>query len=467
MNNKIIVAIIILISLAIFAWLVDYGWKNRYGSPETYQESLPKTLTVNYQDEDLTLKENDVFTVPIWQKIPVVELELSHQITEKPWPKGLIPAVKVQAFHNGKDIYFKMTWEDDQADTTVSVDAFTDGCAVAVPLDAEAPLRSIMMGFSSPVNIWHWKAEKDIQYWQGETNLQTVPSDFTYPFESEEILSVSVPELESAVTDLLAQRAGSLTRKDNQIVQGRGAWHNGTWSVLFRRSLKTDNSQQDCQFPWGKHSASFAVWDGSQNDRGSRKSLSDWVNLQIESPKPKKSVDAQVKGNNSNTQVHKTSWIEKLGAFSLLNTAHGKALESQPIEVETEPRIIDIIAKRFEYTPNRVSVQKGELVTLRMESLDVTHGLYLDGYGIDIKARPGLIGKATFVADKTGRFSFRCSETCGEFHPYMIGFFDVSPNNRFNLFVWLIGITFMIMLGLVLLKGKQEKGVETNVGTEQ
>ncbi len=467
MNNKIIVAIIILISLAIFAWLVDYGWKNRYGSPETYQESLPKTLTVNYQDEDLTLKENDVFTVPIWQKIPVVELELSHQITEKPWPKGLIPAVKVQAFHNGKDIYFKMTWEDDQADTTVSVDAFTDGCAVAVPLDAEAPLRSIMMGFSSPVNIWHWKAEKDIQYWQGETNLQTVPSDFTYPFESEEILSVSVPELESAVTDLLAQRAGSLTRKDNQIVQGRGAWHNGTWSVLFRRSLKTDNSQQDCQFPWGKHSVSFAVWDGSQNDRGSRKSLSDWVNLQIESPKPKKSVDAQVKGNNSNTQVHKTSWIEKLGAFSLLNTAHGKALESQPIEVETEPRIIDIIAKRFEYTPNRVSVQKGELVTLRMESLDVTHGLYLDGYGIDIKARPGLIGKATFVADKTGRFSFRCSETCGEFHPYMIGFFDVSPNNRFNLFVWLIGITFMIMLGLVLLKGKQEKGVETNVGTEQ
>ena len=407
MNNKIIIAIIILVSLGVFMWLVDYGWQNRYGSPETYQLSVPETLTANFQDEDLAFKEDDVFAVPIWRKIPVVELALSHQITEKPWPKGLISAVKVQAFHNGKDIFFKMTWEDDQANTTVSVDTFTDGCAVAIPLDAEAPVRSIMMGFSSPVNIWHWKAEKDIQYWQGKTNLQTVYSDFTYPFENQEILSVTVPELKSAVTDMLAQRAGSLTRKENQIVQGRGLWQNGTWSVVFKRSLITNDSQQDCQFPWGEYSASFAVWDGDQSDRGSRKSISDWVNLQIEKPKPDNSAGTQVKGGNSNTHSHKTSWFEKFGAYSLLSTAHGAASESQSVEVEKEPRIINVTAKRFEYTPNRISVQKGELITIRMESLDVTHGLYLDGYGINIKARPGLIGKATFVADKPGRVSFR------------------------------------------------------------
>jgi cytochrome c oxidase subunit 2 len=102
-----------------------------------------------------------------------------------------------------------------------------------------------------------------------------------------------------------------------------------------------------------------------------------------------------------------------------------------------------------------------------MESLDVTHGLYLDGYGINIKARPGLIGKATFVADKPGRFSFRCSETCGEFHPYMIGFLEVTPNTRFNLFLWAIGIAFVLILGLVLCRSKQENGVETNVETER
>lgn len=466
MNNKIIVAIIILISLGIFVWLVDYGWKNRYGSPETYQEIPMVTLAVNYQDEELNLNEDRIFDIPVWQKLPIVELALSYQITEKPWPKGLIPAVKVQAFHNGKDIFFKMTWEDDQADTTVSVDTFSDGCAIAVPLDAEAPVRSIMMGFSSPVNIWHWKAEKDKQYWQNQKNLQPVSSDFSYPFENQEILSLSISELTSAVTDLLAQRAGSLTRKDNQIVQGRGQWHNGTWNVLFKRSLQTDNSQQDCQFLWGKHTASFAVWDGDQNDRGSRKSLSSWVNLKIEQPTPKKTAGNQVQSDNGNIHSHRISWFDKLGKFSLLSTANGAALDSESVNHEKEPRIINVTAKRFEYQPNRISVQKGELITIRMESLDVTHGFYLDGYGIDIKARPGLIGKATFVADKPGRFSFRCSETCGEFHPYMIGFFEVLPNNRFSLFIRIIGITFVIILSLVLLKSKHEKGVETNVAAE-
>jgi cytochrome c oxidase subunit 2 len=398
--------------------------------------------------------------------MPVVELELSHQITEKPWPKGLIPALKVQAFHNGKDIFFKMTWEDDQANKTVSVDTFTDGCAVAMPLDAEAPVRSIMMGFSSPVNIWHWKAEKDKQYWHDRNKIQPVSSDYTYPFEKQEILSVSTPELKSAVTDLLAQRAGSLTRKDKQIVHGRGLWKDGTWNVLFKRSLKTDDSQQDCQFPWGMHSASFAVWDGDQSDRGSRKSISDWVKLQIEPPKPEKSVGRQVKDGEGKAHSQRASWFWNLRKISLLSTADAADSQSQPVRSEKEPRIINVIAKRFEYQPNRISVQKGELITLRMESLDVTHGLYLDGYGIDMKARPGLIGKATFVADKPGRFSFRCSETCGEFHPYMIGLFEVLPNNRFGLFIWIIGISFVTILSLVLFKGRNEKGVETNVAAE-
>ncbi|MBW8003008.1 MAG: hypothetical protein FVQ80_13485 [Planctomycetes bacterium] len=466
MNNKITVAIIIMLTLGVFTWLANYGWKNRYGSPETYEVIAPEVVTVGYYAEDLALKEADVFA-QIWQKLPSAEIVLSHQIIEQPWPKGSTPLVKVQAFHNGKDIFFRMTWNDDQADTAVSIHAFVDGCAVAVPLDAEAPVRSIMMGFSSPVNIWQWQANKDMQHWQGKTGVPDLDVDFVYPFEEKEIFSVSIPEVKSAVTDLLAQRAGSLTQKETQAVQGRGIWRNGIWNVVFKRSLITNDSEQDCQFIGRKQMAAFAVWDGDQGDRGSRKSMSEWVNLQIEPAESKKSAENQLLDDNNITSVHKVSWIDKLRSLSLISTAYGETLENQSVQINKEPRLINLIAKRFEYTPNRISIRKGERVTIRMESLDVTHGFYLDGYGIDIKARPGLIGKATFVADKSGRFSFRCSETCGEFHPYMIGFIEVSPNSRFSFFVWSIGITFVVMLGLVLLKGKQEKGIETNVGTEQ
>lgn len=95
-------------------------------------------------------------------------------------------------------------------------------------------------------------------------------------------------------------------------------------------------------------------------------------------------------------------------------------------------RHIEIDARKFAYTPGKIVVNKGDKVTIDVISHDVTHGFYLDGYGIKMKARPAGDGATvTFVADKTGKFWFRCSETCGVFHPFMIGEFVVEPNSRF------------------------------------
>jgi heme/copper-type cytochrome/quinol oxidase subunit 2 len=331
-------------------------------------------------------------------------------------------------------------------------------------MEADAPLRAIMMGFSSPVNIWHWQADKDIQFWEDREAAPTIRSDFRYPFEQEEILSVTTPELKSAVADMLAQRAGSLTNKTVQRVQGRGLWNGGSWSVVFSRSLTTDDSQFDCQFPWGQRLAAFAVWDGDQDQRGGRKSMSQWVTLQIEKPAGVKA--AHSKPSDADVHTEGLSWMDRISSFSLLSSAHASSAENRPNLSDAESRVITIEAKRFEYVPNRIFVRKGEVVTLRMESLDVTHGLYLDGYGVNIKANPGVVAKATFVADKPGRFTFRCSETCGEFHPYMIGFLEVTPNRRFNLFLLAIGAAFVVILGVLLLRPQQEKGAAENAGTE-
>lgn len=109
-----------------------------------------------------------------------------------------------------------------------------------------------------------------------------------------------------------------------------------------------------------------------------------------------------------------------------------------------EERFFEIKAKKFSYTPNIIKVNRGDVVRIRLISEDVHHGLYLDGYGINTSARPGQDGSLKFVADKTGRFSFRCSVTCGEFHPYMIGYLKVEPNSRFLTYLFLA-----LALGLV------------------
>lgn len=109
-----------------------------------------------------------------------------------------------------------------------------------------------------------------------------------------------------------------------------------------------------------------------------------------------------------------------------------------------EERLLEIRAKKFSYTPNIIKVNKGDVVKIRLISEDVHHGFYLDGYGVRTSAHPGQDGNLKFVADRTGRFSFRCSVTCGEFHPYMVGYLVVGPNSRFLVFVFLT-----IALGIV------------------
>ena len=102
-----------------------------------------------------------------------------------------------------------------------------------------------------------------------------------------------------------------------------------------------------------------------------------------------------------------------------------------------EDKFFEIKAKKFSYTPNIIKVNRGDIVNIRLLSEDVHHGFYLDGYAVKTSAYPGEAGSLKFIADKTGRFSFRCSVTCGEFHPYMVGYLTVGPNSRFNIFVLL------------------------------
>ncbi len=120
-----------------------------------------------------------------------------------------------------------------------------------------------------------------------------------------------------------------------------------------------------------------------------------------------------------------------------------------------ETRFIEVRAKKFAYEPHRIEVNRGDEVTIRLISEDVTHGLYLDGYQMMTQAHPGQDGSITFVASRSGRFVFRCSVTCGEFHPFMVGHLLVRPNNRFWLFVLLVVAAGLASLGAVLVKKKR------------
>lgn len=86
---------------------------------------------------------------------------------------------------------------------------------------------------------------------------------------------------------------------------------------------------------------------------------------------------------------------------------------------ETEPRRVEVSAKRFGFSPNELTLKKGEPVTLVLKSEDVEHGLLFRELGVDVKAPKGGQGQVQFTPQKTGDFVGHCSVFCGSGHGSM------------------------------------------------
>ncbi|MFQ6058713.1 MAG: hypothetical protein ACE5MB_07550 [Anaerolineae bacterium] len=111
---------------------------------------------------------------------------------------------------------------------------------------------------------------------------------------------------------------------------------------------------------------------------------------------------------------------------------------------EPAEHYIRLEARSFAFDPPVVQVNRGDRVILELESVDVTHGLYLEGYGINITAPPGLKARAEFVAHKAGKFRYRCSANCGSLHPFMMGELIVAPNTPY---LRAVGLTITAAVG--------------------
>jgi len=84
-------------------------------------------------------------------------------------------------------------------------------------------------------------------------------------------------------------------------------------------------------------------------------------------------------------------------------------------------REIHITAKKFEFTPDTITLKKGEPVLLVLSSQDRKHGFNLRAFGIRADVNPGETARIRFAPNKTGKFTFSCDVFCGEGHEDMTG----------------------------------------------
>ena len=84
-------------------------------------------------------------------------------------------------------------------------------------------------------------------------------------------------------------------------------------------------------------------------------------------------------------------------------------------------RVIPVVARKFVFFPNEITVRQGESVVLEFTAPEVAMGFFAPELGLRALIVPGEVSRVPFTADKAGRFDFLCDVFCGDGHEGMNG----------------------------------------------
>ncbi len=198
---------------------------------------------------------------PVWQSVPSETLNLTatplvmqpSEYIQNKWQSlghGATPQVTVASAHNGQEIYFRLEWEDATDDGNPDdLAAFPDQAGVMMPIKEDATLME-MGTADQPVNMWLWRADVDPPYY------------------------------------VTATGRGTSKRHRESPLAAKAARDGGRWRVVISRPFHVSLAAEDIVplAPGMEHKCSFAVWQGSAQERGGLKAYQQrWLPLEIAS----------------------------------------------------------------------------------------------------------------------------------------------------------------------------------------
>lgn len=106
----------------------------------------------------------------------------------------------------------------------------------------------------------------------------------------------------------------------------------------------------------------------------------------------------------------------------------GSAAEEKEVfeELDVIPRVIPISVGSWSFSPNAITVEKGEEVKVRLTGVGGRHGFSVPELGVNTSVSEGKTVDVMLPTGKTGIFTFFCSIPCGEGHRDMTGTITIS-----------------------------------------
>lgn len=222
---------------------------------------------------------------PAWAEATPATVSMSAQAVTPPMGGGQVTQVEVRALHSGGEFAVRLTWKNPTTETLVGVKHFRDAAAVMFPVNA-APTPSPTMGqVGAPVLIWQWKADWEDFASAHAASMARYPDYMDYKHPTNDALNASFgdkPQGAEKVDVMVAEGFGSITRVGDAEVEARSSRAGEFTRVVFRRTLP---ATAPALVPGTVSALNVAVWDGSADNRGSRKSVSMvWTELLLEAP---------------------------------------------------------------------------------------------------------------------------------------------------------------------------------------
>lgn len=227
----------------------------------------------------------------IWKVADPMDMRLAGQVVAPPrWQNPSIEMVTIQAIYNDKDIAFKLTWDDPFKDIVHDesqefnpvelakvggfnsyvetfgmiprkLETLRDSIALQFPVKAPSGTKKphFYRGSSSEqVHLMVWQADKDAAGKRGtqEGNAR----GWKQPIK--------------------------VQAEESQQITGKANWDQGRWTLVMKRPLITDDSN-DVQFKPGMFiPMSLNAWDGSNGEHRLIMSLSTWHYVFLETQTP-------------------------------------------------------------------------------------------------------------------------------------------------------------------------------------
>jgi len=91
------------------------------------------------------------------------------------------------------------------------------------------------------------------------------------------------------------------------------------------------------------------------------------------------------------------------------------------VSAQAKPRVVSVVAKKFEFVPAEIRVKQGETVRLELTAPEVPMGFNLADFKLRTDVVPGKVSTLELTPDKAGTFTFVCDLFCGTGHEEMSG----------------------------------------------